>query len=106
MTEIRIGVIGNVDSGKSTLVSVLKNKELDDGRGSARLLVLKHPHEKSTGRTSDIALTHLKINKFKTDKRYITFVDLAGHEKYLKTTMRGLTGGYIDYVMLVIGAIT
>jgi len=31
-TEIRIGVIGNVDSGKSTLISVLTNKLLDDGR--------------------------------------------------------------------------
>ena len=98
-TEIRIGVIGNVDSGKSTLVSVLTNKLLDDGRGSARSLVLKHPHEKDTGRTSDVTQTHLMKSK-----GYITFIDLAGHEKYLKTTLKGLTGGYIDYVLLVIGA--
>ena len=57
--EIRIGVIGNVDSGKSTLVSVLTNKLLDDGRGKARKLVLKHPHEKDSGRTSDVTQTHL-----------------------------------------------
>ena len=49
MIEIRIGVIGNVDSGKSTLVSVLSNGELDDGRGLARKLVLKHAHEKKVG---------------------------------------------------------
>ena len=98
-TEIRIGVIGNVDSGKSTLVSVLSKKLLDDGRGKARKLVLKHPHEKDTGRTSDVTQTHLI-----KDKGYITFIDLAGHEKYLKTTLKGLTGGYIDYVLLIIGA--
>ena len=45
MIEIRIGVIGNVDSGKSTLVSVLSNGKLDDGRGLARRLILKHPPE-------------------------------------------------------------
>ena len=49
MSEIRIGIIGNVDSGKSTLVSVLTNNDiLDDGRGSARKLVLKHAHEKES----------------------------------------------------------
>jgi small GTP-binding protein len=100
MIEIRIGVIGNVDSGKSTLVSVLSNGELDDGRGLARRLILKHAHEKKSGRTSDISHAHLKID----NENYITFIDLAGHEKYLKTTLRGLTGGYIDYVLLTIGA--
>ena len=32
----RIAVIGNVDSGKSTLVGVLTKSIMDDGRGSAR----------------------------------------------------------------------
>ena len=100
MSEIRIGIIGNVDSGKSTLVSVLTNGLLDDGRGSARKMVLKHAHEKETGRTSCISHKYLIVN----DNKYITFVDLAGHEKYLKTTLRGLSGGCIDYVIVVIGA--
>lgn len=101
MSEIRIGIIGNVDSGKSTLVGVLSNVGiLDNGRGSARKLVLKHPHEKETGRTSCISHKYLIVN----DNKYITFVDLAGHEKYLKTTLRGLSGGCIDYVIVVIGA--
>ena len=46
MKELRFGVIGNVDSGKSTLIGVLYNNELDDGRGKARQNVLQHPHEK------------------------------------------------------------
>ncbi len=31
--------MGNVDSGKSTLIGVLTGGELDDGRGKARKLV-------------------------------------------------------------------
>jgi GTPase len=32
----------------------------------------------------------------------ITFLDLAGHEKYLKTTVFGMTGCAPDYVMLIV----
>jgi len=97
--EIRIASIGNVDSGKSTTISVLSKNIMDDGRGFARRSVLKHPHEKSSGRTSSIAHSFVK----KTDFTY-TFIDLAGHEKYLKTTVLGLNGYFIDYAMVVIGA--
>lgn len=34
--EVRVAIIGNVDSGKSTLVGVLTRSMLDDGRGLAR----------------------------------------------------------------------
>ena len=50
MEEIRIAVLGNVDSAKTTLVSTITNKILDDGRGFARGKVFKHKHEKDTGR--------------------------------------------------------
>jgi GTPase len=43
--DIRIAVIGNVDSGKSTLVGVLTKSIVDDGRGSARLKVFNFSHE-------------------------------------------------------------
>lgn len=33
---VKIAVVGNVDSGKSTLVGVLTKGERDDGRGGAR----------------------------------------------------------------------
>lgn len=52
--EVRVAVIGNVDSGKSTMVGVLTRSMLDDGRGSARSKVFKHNHEGETGRTSAI----------------------------------------------------
>jgi len=34
----------------------------------------------------------------------VAFIDLAGHEKYLKTTIFGITGHAPDFCMLMIGA--
>jgi len=98
---IRIGLIGHVDAGKSTLLGILaklKDGELDDGNGYARSKILKYPHEKAEGRTSSITKEHTII-----DQQIIEFVDLAGHEKYLKTTMTGLCGHCVDYVALLVG---
>lgn len=33
LNDTRVAMIGNVDSGKSTLIGVLTNATLDDGRG-------------------------------------------------------------------------
>jgi GTPase len=97
--EIRIASIGNVDSAKTTTISVIANNTLDNGRGKARKQIIKHPHEESTGRTSSITQHYIETN----DKTF-GFIDLAGHEKYLKTTLTGLNGCYIDYAMVTIGA--
>lgn len=97
--EVRIATIGNVDSAKSTTISVIINNLLDNGRGSARSKILKHPHEESSGRTSSITQ-----NFIETPQNIYGFIDLAGHEKYLKTTLSGLNGCYIDYAMITIGA--
>lgn len=35
--------------------------------------------------------------------KIVTLLDLCGHEKYLKTTMFGLTGLVPDYSMIVVG---
>lgn len=60
--EIRVAVIGNVDSGKSTMVGVLTRSMLDDGRGLARSKVFKHGHEEATGRTSSIGQHNLCVS--------------------------------------------
>jgi len=121
--DIKIGMIGNVDSGKSTLTSVITNGCKDNGRGSARILIFNHQHEKETGRTSSIGhqfvgfddngeIIHKKKNSQKKwidiinnkSKKIITFFDLAGHERYLKTTIYGLSSFNLDYCIVVIGA--
>jgi len=52
--DVRVAVIGNVDSGKSTLVGVLTKGLMDDGRGLARSKVFNFDHEQKNGRTSSI----------------------------------------------------
>lgn len=121
--DVRVAMIGNVDSGKSTLIGVLTNKQiLDDGRGSARSIVLKHKHEQDNGRTSAVTV---EIMGFKGEEQIVatarnhtqrwhevmeksdhsvTLIDLCGHEKYLKTTLFGLTGLMPDYALLVVGS--
>jgi len=120
--ELRVAVCGNVDSGKSTLVSCLTRGIQDNGRGSARQAVFRHAHEISTGRTSSVstqimgfnatgdAVTSGAVRQFvwsdvvEGSSKVISFIDLGGHEKYLKTTMFGLTGHVPHYVMLSIGS--
>lgn len=60
--EVRVAIIGNVDSGKSTMVGVLTRSMLDDGRGLARSKVFKHNHEEATGRTSSIGQHNLCVS--------------------------------------------
>lgn len=38
--------------------------------------------------------------------KVITFIDLAGHERYLKTTVFGMTGHAPDFGMLMVSKIT
>lgn len=100
---IKIAVAGNVDSGKSTLAGVLLNNCLDDGRGKCRSLILRNKHEQETGRTSCISFNNLILNS-PNQRKILSFIDLAGHEKYLKTTVFGLTGLFVDYGLVLVGA--
>lgn len=95
--EIRIGIGGNVDAGKSSFVGVLSKNVLDDGRGYARSLVMRYKHEIDTGRTSSIAQHHIQL-----PHKIIELTDLAGHEKYLRTTLNGISGLMLDYVAIII----
>ena len=99
-TDLVLSVIGHVNSGKSTLTGVLTKNILDDGSGFARNKVLKYPHEREKGQTSSISQNHMVLKNGRT----VTFVDLAGHRKYLKTTMRGLNGYHIDYAIVLVSA--
>lgn len=120
--EVRVAVVGNVDAGKSTLLGVLTHGELDNGRGTARMKLFRHKHEMETGRTSSVGNDILGfdsqgkvVNKpdhghldwvkiCEASSKVITFIDLAGHERYLKTTVFGMTGHLPDFTMLMVGA--
>lgn len=124
--NIRVAVVGNVDAGKSTLIGTLTTSCLDDGRGKSRTSIMKHRHEIESGRTSTAA-THLmgfrstgepiagrdqvRAMKRKSEDeiaresyRVITLMDLAGHEKYLKTTIHGVSSGFADHALVLVNA--
>jgi elongation factor 1-alpha len=81
---------------------------------------MKHKHELESGRTSAIGshLLGLMANgdviagggpkkesmiAFNSD-RLVTLMDLAGHEKYLKTTIAGVSRGMADYALVLVNA--
>lgn len=97
--DITIVFAGQVDSGKSTCIGTLVSGELDDGNGRNRAKVSKHKHELDSGQTSDISIRTMTF-----DEKIITLVDLCGHEKYLKTTNRGIMNSFPDYGMLLFPA--
>jgi len=97
--EITCAMVGSVDAAKSSTVGTLTSGILDDGRGLARSTVFVHAHEHETGQTSDISYQYLVEEE---SKRIISFVDLAGHEKFLKTTISGLTSAYPDFAILCV----
>ncbi|KAF9060643.1 GTP-binding protein 1 [Rhodocollybia butyracea] len=130
--EVRCAVVGNVDSGKSTTLGVLTRGALDDGRGKARVGLFRHKHELETGRTSSVGMEILGFSPAGTPilpeivnsndpdvvrheklgweeisiqaAKIVSFIDLAGHERYLKTTLYGLTSGAPSCVILIVGA--
>ena len=87
------------------------------------LILKRHPHERATGRTSSVGMEILGYSSTSTpilasqasgrkltweeisekSSKIISFIDLAGHERYLRTTVFGLTGCAPDYVMLMVG---
>ena len=115
-SDVKVTVCGSVDTGKSTLIGVLTTGKYDDGRGSARLSIFNHKHEIDSGRTSSIAQHIMGFNAWGSEitgswpeivrksNKIISFYDLAGHKKYLKTTINGLTTSFPDLAIIMVGA--
>ncbi|KAI4274362.1 MAG: hypothetical protein LQ337_003995 [Flavoplaca oasis] len=121
--ETRIAVVGNVDAGKSTMLGVLVKGGLDDGRGKARVNLFRHKHEIESGRTSSVGMEIMGFDVHgdivsskvpgrklsweeigKQSAKVISFTDLAGHERYLRTTVFGLLSSSPNYCLLMVAA--
>ncbi|KAF9090694.1 GTP binding protein [Mortierella sp. GBA35] len=118
--EIRVALVGGPDAGKSTLLGRLAHGIADNGRGKARLNLLRHRHEISTGRTSSISheiigftakgetvnYNTTNISSWQevceSSAKVVTLLDTCGHPRFLKTTISGLTGHAPDYACLVV----
>src|SRR3989442_4664441 len=84
--SIVIGTAGHIDHGKSSLVQALTGKDPD-----------RLPEEKRRGITIDLGFADLDLGDVR-----IGFVDVPGHERFVKNMLAGAHG--IDVVALVIAA--
>lgn len=119
--EIRISVMGSVDSGKSSFIGVLTTGELDNGRGKARLNMFRHFHEIKSGRTSCVSHEVLgfddtgnvinyknKYNEMMTaekigerSSKIVSFMDIPGHRRYMKTTIQAVSAYKPHFIALI-----
>lgn len=86
MKHLVVGTAGHIDHGKSTLIKGLTAIDPD-----------RLEEEKKRGITIVLGYAH-----YQKGENTISFVDVPGHEKFVKTMLAGATG--IDLVMLVIAA--
>ncbi|KAH8675796.1 hypothetical protein BX600DRAFT_453594 [Xylariales sp. PMI_506] len=121
--QLRVSLIGPTTSGKTTLLGTLANGQLDNGRGSSRINLLKHRHEVVSGRTSSVAQELIgykngkifnyagvdidswtDIHDHAEEGRLVFFSDSAGHVRYRRTILRGLIGWAPHWTCLCITA--
>ena len=122
--EIKIGLLGEEGSGKSTIIGVLVSNLLDNGKGLARTNVFRHKHEIFSGKTSSISHQILGFDENGELTNYnslekpswsqivhksykiINFYDMAGTKgNFKKTTTSTLSNDYLDYLLLVISSV-
>ena len=87
MPHILVGTAGHIDHGKTALVKALTGIDAD-----------RLKEEKARGITIDIGFANLQLDGDTT----IGFVDVPGHERFIKNMLAGVGG--IDAVMLVVAA--
>lgn len=86
MRSIIVGTAGHIDHGKTALVRALTGVDAD-----------RLPEEKRRGITIDLGFAELDLDDVR-----IGFIDVPGHERFVKNMLAGAHG--IDVVALVIAA--
>ncbi|MBN2241574.1 MAG: selenocysteine-specific translation elongation factor, partial [Acidobacteria bacterium] len=86
MRHVVVGTAGHIDHGKSALILALTGVDPD-----------RLKEEKQRGITIDLGFAHLDMGDVQ-----VGFVDVPGHEKFVKNMLAGAGG--IDFVLLVVAA--
>ena len=87
MKHVIAGTAGHIDHGKTALVKALTGVDAD-----------RLPEEKRRGITIDLGFAHLDL----TPSLRIGFVDVPGHERFVKNMLAGVGG--IDILLFVVAA--
>ncbi len=91
MKSVIVGTAGHIDHGKTSLVKALTGIDAD-----------RLEEEKRRGITIDIGFAHLELPAPNGDTLRLGFVDVPGHERFVRNMLAGVGG--IDLVLLVIAA--
>jgi selenocysteine-specific elongation factor len=91
MKSVIVGTAGHIDHGKTSLVKALTGIDAD-----------RLEEEKRRGITIDIGFAHLEFPAPNGEKLRLGFVDVPGHERFVRNMLAGVGG--IDLVLLVIAA--
>ena len=86
MRHVVVGTAGHIDHGKSALVRALTGIDPD-----------RLKEEKARGITIDLGFAHAEVEGVD-----VSFVDVPGHERFVKNMLAGATG--VDLVLLVVAA--
>ena len=86
MRRVLVGTAGHIDHGKSALVRALTGTDPD-----------RLPEEKARGITIDLGFAHASW-----DETTFSFVDVPGHEKFVRTMVAGAQG--VDLVILAVAS--
>jgi selenocysteine-specific elongation factor len=86
MRRVLVGTTGHIDHGKSALVKALTGTDPD-----------RLPEEKARGITIDLGFAHAAW-----DDTMFSFVDVPGHEKFVKTMVAGAQG--VDLVLFTVAS--
>jgi len=89
--SIIVGTAGHIDHGKTALVKALTGIDAD-----------RLAEEKRRGITIDLGFAHLELTDSNGEKLRFGFVDVPGHERFVRNMLAGVGG--IDLVLLVIAA--
>ena len=91
MKAVIVGTAGHIDHGKSALVWALTGTDPD-----------RLEEEKRRGITIDIGFANLDLAGLAGEPLRIGFVDVPGHERFVRNMLAGIGG--IDLVLLMIAA--
>ena len=91
MKSVIIGTAGHIDHGKTALVKALTGIDAD-----------RLEEEKRRGITIDLGFAHLELPAPGGERLRFGFVDVPGHERFVRNMLAGVGG--IDIVLLVIAA--
>ncbi len=89
--SVIVGTAGHIDHGKTALVKALTGIDAD-----------RLEEEKRRGITIDLGFAHLELPRPNGEKLRLGFVDVPGHERFVRNMLAGVGG--MDIVLFIVAA--